>query len=359
MGCPAGGKYVVVTCFLRKEYSAQRGQARWIAAKGAADQAAVATGEWIMMGEELGNSAIILGDRFVGGGHGHFVSYQQSSFIPDPLPLPLRCGRDDCIPQVAAQPGGFGFIAHPTRGGSDWPDLEHVFDRYSSPVPLAGFEILDGKHRATSRDRTIWNAYLARGKHVWVVGVGEVHYLELAAHDWGTRARTYAYVPGAGTPQAGYDSISGGRAIKDALKAGRMIATNGPVATFRINGQDLGSTIGAIPGETLPLDAYWKTHLSTALHELLPVKLRFVFEYVNALGKTVDRSFNVALDDATQQRGTWHGSLQIPDGFAHGFVRLEASSAERLDANPLDIPKDTFEFGQARTAFTNPIFLGG
>lgn len=190
---------------------------------------------------------------------------------------------------------GFGIVAHPFGGGSPWnfgvsgfTGME-VFSTWSSPSASAIVQ-LDEQSASRCGHTAVGNSDDFSG---FTVG-SELTYVNT----------------GGSTSES---------AIYTAMKAGRTVASNGPLVAFTMKGVGIGGTITPYKGEVVPLQAQW------------PAGVQF-----NQIRVVVNGSASTHYVTAAEQSA---GAATIQTTLpGSGYVRIEAS-------------------GSSGQAITSPIFV--
>ena len=261
----------------------------------------------------------------------------------------LVYGIQDCIENAlldynqynflksAAESGGFCFIAHPfvgrfTPGPSRlmywWRHFEDDLDLVANDTPLRGFELLNHsypdpakkekeiKDKKKTRLLDVWDQKLSEGRRIFIVGGTDAHQPEKI----GKAIKTYAFI------DKGEESLSQDdhQSVLDALRAGRSVATTGPVIIFTVRNRR-SCQVATCGGE-----------LDIAVGDELEVAVR---------GKELkDRKVNIksSLFNASASVDSTV-TLRVPDDLSE---RAQRGSYLRLETE-----------GGKSWCYTNPVFL--
>ncbi len=251
------------------------------------------------------------------GWYSHILAYDSPDLTTRVESCDFPIGGDhDCwqqeIDDVTSQ-GGIAFIAHPYYGAADWTDW--------TITGHSGIEILNGAWNSNTNDATTinnpggdddsWREFLqseTNPDNGFVVGIGNSD-----THDsnFGSPlAYSYCYM----------DSLSDSNIIS-ALEDGNCIASNGPLVTFTLDGNIIGSVVNAMSGtNTLDISAN-----STGFGDMT-----YILIYVNEVLLPTPIS---VFDDS------YSGSYDVELDTTDDYIRLEVYT-------------DT-----GRRAFTNPIWV--
>lgn len=137
----------------------------------------------------------------------------------------------------------FGIIAHPYWA---YPWFDNWPTAYKG---AAGIEIFSGASERDANAEALrkWDEILREGIHMAGVANSDFHGLE-AFPTFGA-SKTYLYMP--------TYSYKNHKAVYDALKKGRAVASNGPLAIIKIGTKMMGDTVTASPGQRVKLTIEW------------------------------------------------------------------------------------------------------
>ena len=275
-------------------YDPEQGRTEWDEIRAAAEEESVAFGIRALMGEELGSAPPF-------SSSGHFNAYQIDEYVPnDTAAVP-----DASYIQDVAEAGGWGGINHPFLGANAWdcwfPTSTWVsnllglqrkvctigasdfapnpFLDATSREALAAMEILNGSALPLPGVLPQWDQLLQQGYRVWAVGGSDAHVLSRGFDSWKHgvdgqlggqvhvgSSKTFVYVPTGqyAEPVDGYDSTDPADPIRNGIRLGRTVASNGGFAMAQIANTLPGSSVSVPEGEVnVEVSVVWQRDFTT------------------------------------------------------------------------------------------------
>jgi hypothetical protein len=222
-------------------FDAAFGRTSWRLIRDSANRIAPPNKVRMLMGEELGSSPPATWS-------GHFSTY----YTPDYIVNSHTDNKEWQYIERVRDAGGWGAINHPASGGNTWGCwTRSACDRGTIEFPsqVKAMEIFTGNETVKREALVRWEQMLRYGLRVGIVGGSDVHTSRRPAEQLGSqqpgnhgeigadgRARTYIYRPDLGNPNAKFDSDSPTEPVRDALKHGRTIASDGPKIALALDG---------------------------------------------------------------------------------------------------------------------------
>jgi hypothetical protein len=263
---------------MRLTYDHAQALSQWTFLRAAAERESLGAGVRMLMGQELGTFG--LGD-VPANRAGHFSAY----FVPTLAPNGLTDRTEVQYIRKVEALGGWGAINHPDEGSTwdCWYENEppgscgqggaadHA-DGLQAPNPQAGFRALElSSDRSLAKQSTVdrWDELLRYGLKVAAVGGSDAHSERTSLGDpppikpgnlekLGLASRTYLYHQGSLAPNNEYRSTVADDPVREAIKAGRTVASNGPLVVATVDGRGPGETVDLKAGEPLGLQISWR-----------------------------------------------------------------------------------------------------
>jgi hypothetical protein len=285
----------------------------------------------------------------------HLLAFDTSQFIPgrgDGVKRGLNKRPDltlrQCLNRINSA-GGFAYAAHPEVGNGFFGTLLLNRDHWRGPDyaqgGYSGLQFWNGERdKKFSKSYEKWVQFMLEGRRLYVLGGNDAHgdfnrcrkvkypntkLAESDDHVFG-KTRTYAYC---GTDM----SVTG---ILDALKNGRMVITNGPVAILQAR-NDTGQT--AIIGDDIAGREFTLTISARSSEEFGPIDR--IDLYRGDLLKKVEQLERTFVPKNDSGIGIPACDYVFTHKIVHKnrcYVRVEATSSAR---------------GEQYICFTNPIWL--
>jgi hypothetical protein len=257
-----------------------------------------------------GPLTVLVGEE-VGGSFGHAVIWN----VPGRRGIQeARRSMDDLAAHVH-RVGGLVVLAHPA-----WWMANHVYDprRWMDPQALRrggigqgidALELWNGVYHHRSRELIdAWVDLLEQGVHVPIVGNSDFH--THGAHRLGRpRNVVLCRVDGEGRPAEPL-----GPCLLDAVRAGRLFVSDGPLVTVDVQGRTLGDVVEVRPGEPLRM------------------QVRALAPDGGRLQVFVGRRLAATLDLAPRVEGIGSWTLEAPS--QDSYVRVEIQRLAPQDGRP-------------------------
>jgi hypothetical protein len=233
-------------------------------------------------------------------------------------------------------PGAVLQVNHPRSGPRQYfgaMRLDARTGRARNPAYRADFdaiEVWNGRHlnrpQVVESNLAEWMTLLASGARYTAMGNSDSHRIH---PEWVGYPRSYVQLSGVSLSQIG------GTDVADAIKAGRVIVTNGPLIELTVEGEGPGDTVRARQGEVdLRVRVLAPSWIETTRVEIW-------------VGGELRETFPVAHPGAPGDRGEWSVRLSVrPPTFVVAMAR-----GERV-ANALHLRR-----AGPPLAFTNPVFV--
>lgn len=376
----------------------------------------------LLMGEELGTAAA---SSVISGAVGYECDYAKPGhFGAYYVPRMVSNGAFDCdevdFLKDLEDGGAWGAVNHPDNGdhGSDWHCYNEGDDRQLNlssdltrtvncpegaadfgtsddaglnatndhAIVFRNYEIVNDDHLPTSTTLDHLDQLLTDGWRVAVTGGSDSHTVargslgasQSAGNDGkiGLKGRTYADVPGGTRPDGAFRSDSGRDPVRRALREGRTVASNGPLAVAQVNGGHPGDR-ARFTGTSVNVRVDWPLDtfpvLASGNGEISPStpapRIDFPHtpdQVVVVLGKVFNskcdpdgracapvanrHAFQPSPDD--RARGWMNVTVPVPAGWDDAFVRVESLKGPSVFKT--EFP-DNYKFTYG--AYTSPILL--